>query len=171
MAPARQDPDFSDRRSRISFRLSVCPVSCHWHFYVELSSTFTLMAQLERSHRHLAFSSFMQYWQPLPYCPDIRNRNSAQLQPGCRRPGVGGALPLYRTLSLPAPRGLLSPSRAVRFMKKLPAPRVALPSTVSPLAALTLCSLGCESKSCPSQHGSANTRKAFRRAAHMHGEL
>lgn len=58
------------------------------------------------------------------YCPDIRNRNSAQSQPGCRCPGGEGALPLSRTLSFSALRGLLSPSWVVRFMKKLPVSRV-----------------------------------------------
>ena len=127
------------------------------------------MAQLERSHRRLAFSSFMQYWQLLPYCPDIRNRNSAQSQPGCRCPGGGGALPLSKTLSFPAPRGLLSPSWVVRFMKKLPVPRVALPSAISLLITLTLCSLVC--KACSNKHDSVNICKVFRRASHTYEEL
>ena len=105
------------------------------------------------------------------YCPDIRNRNSAQSQPGCRCPGGEGALPLSRTLSFSALRGLLSPSWVVRFMKKLPVSRVALPSAISLLITLTLCSLVCKSKTCSNKHDSVNICKAFRRASHTYEEL
>lgn len=59
---------------------------------------------------------------------DIRNRNSTQLQPGCCYLGSGGAFIL---LSSPTLSGLLSPSQVFRFMRKLPVPRVALPSAFS----------------------------------------
>ena len=46
-----------------------------------------------------------------------------------------------------------------------------LPSAISLLITLTLCSLVCKSKTCSNKHDSVNICKAFRRASHTYEEL
>jgi hypothetical protein len=118
VGPRTANSKFNNRRLSANFKHSVCSVCSQGYFYLQLSSAFLLMAQLEVSHHCKVFSSFMQHW--LPYYPDIRYRNSVWCHHQAFPPSGSSSSPtlsgltfchLYKWLnlgaSLPIPRMVL----------------------------------------------------------------